>query len=131
MIRKHHNETYILAVKIKPLQSMGELFSHLLEVTMISLEAEKMSKKVINTDFPTINHSNLNLNSTVSGLSSEQTIVLNIIKKYADDERGAERIKIKEQVPANIINKVDEILEFLSSEGHLYTTVTDDVFKCI
>lgn len=138
-MRSNNSSNFILVFNIQPLEELNELMTHLMEVTLVSLEGEKRLNCVLKNDQNLFNNT-MNNNALcmkneddpdyVEGLNKEQNLVLTIIKK-AISEYGAERDEIKTQVPPYMKNKVDEILEFLSAEGHIYTTSTDDLFKHI
>lgn len=137
-MRSHNNKNFVLVVNIQPLQELNELVTHLMEVTLVSLEGEKQMNSVARNDQTFINNSmnygnSINRNDeqdSVPGLNKEQNIVYRLIKN-STAEYGAERSEIKMNVPPYVVNKVDDILQFLSGEGHIYTTSTDDHFKCI
>ena len=67
-------------------------------------------------------------NLEFAGMDKDQAIVFKIITGD-DSESGIEREQIKANVPPSLVSKVDEILEFLAGEGHIYTTRTDNHFK--
>lgn len=67
------------------------------------------------------------LDDNFIGLTKEQSIIFNIIQAKNDSENGIERNAIKAHVPKNI--DVDNIISFLTNEGHIYTTLTDNHFK--
>ncbi|KZC14914.1 PREDICTED: replication protein A 32 kDa subunit [Dufourea novaeangliae] len=132
LLREQNDERHILILRMWPLQDLNELTNHILEVTFATLKAEAMAKK--NKEL--INHQN---GSTVDkganedvphyGMTGDQSLVYKIINAKIDTESGIERAEIKGQVPPRILSEVDNILDFLVSEGHIYTTSTDDHFK--
>ena len=63
------------------------------------------------------------------GLTKDQITVFRIIQAENDTVNGIERKTLKNRVPKNILPIVDDIIDFLTSEGHIYTTFTDDHFK--
>lgn len=131
LVRDQADGAYVLIVNVQPLEHMNELLSHLMEVTLTSLQGEKMVNQVASSDQSFANNSVQNstgMNS--SGMTKQQQMVLEIIQN-SDPDYGAERDVIKSRVPQNMLSKVDEIIEFLSAEGHIYTTKTDDFFKAI
>ncbi|KAJ8664785.1 hypothetical protein QAD02_006447 [Eretmocerus hayati] len=128
-MRDQNSEPYVFIISIQPLEHLNELLTHLMEVTVMCLEAEKRNsmggESIANgtaQDTPMTNG--------YGGLTGAQQKILDIIKD-SDPEYGAERDAIKSRVPREIVHKVDEIIEFLSAEGHIYTTKTDDFFKAI
>ncbi|XP_014204390.1 replication protein A 32 kDa subunit-A-like [Copidosoma floridanum] len=138
-VRHQHNETHVLVMNIQPIEHLNELLAHLMEVTMISLAGEKMLDQVQNVavgnTFASHSENLANASNEAinihAGLSTEQILIFDIVKKNSDQEYGADRKEIKSKAPHYLLDKVDQILEFLSSEGHVYTTQTDDYFKAI
>lgn len=136
LIREQNDDHYVLIVNIQPLEHLNELLTHLMEVTLMSLQGSAMVNDVSQQDFSSrsqsvIGSSQIEINGVNgTGLTAQQQIILNIIQD-SDPEYGAERHVIKARAPPHLVNKVDEIIEFLSAEGHIYTTKTDDFFKAI
>ncbi|XP_058807707.1 replication protein A 32 kDa subunit-like [Phymastichus coffea] len=122
LIRDQAGEPYVLVIHIQPMQHLNELLVHLAEVTLITLQGESSQNTPV--------QNSVAIDNGNSGLNPHQQMVLDIIQN-GDPEYGAERNAIKKQVPPIVAPKVDEILDFLSSEGHIYTTKTDDFFKAI
>lgn len=123
-----------MIINIQPLENLNELLTHQLEVTLVALQGEKMSSRPLangsHANNSTMNNQSMNSTTNASGLNSHQQIVLDIILN-SDPEYGAERDSIKSKVPPHLTSKVDDIIEFLQAEGHIYTTKTDDFFKAI
>ena len=136
LVRDQNEEPYVLIVNVQPMEHLNELLTHLMEVTLMSLQGEKRSSGGDKVNQSMANNSisggsaSMSNGNGVSGLTPQQQMVMDIIQN-SDPEYGAERDDIKSRVPPNIASKVDEIIEFLSSEGHIYTTKTDDFFKAI
>lgn len=60
----------------------------------------------------------------------EQNAVLNAIKSSNDDESGISVNDILAQLQGKYKEeKVREVIDWLSSEGHVYSTIDDDHFK--
>lgn len=103
---------------------LNELTNHLLEVTYIILKSQKMlnkQNKKSNTDNAFM------IDDNFIELTKEQSIIFNIIQAKNDSENGIERNVIKTCVPKSI--DVDNIIDFLINEGHIYSTLTDNHFK--
>lgn len=65
-----------------------------------------------------------------NGLSGDQNLVLDKIKTFADSEVGISLDQIIAEVKGRMdANTVKKIIEFLSGEGHVYSTVDDIHFK--
>ncbi|XP_076397171.1 replication protein A 32 kDa subunit-like isoform X2 [Megachile rotundata] len=127
---KEQNETkYVLALKILPLTKLNELTTHLLEVSYVTLRAEKMFNIEKERTGGTATNDVLLEDNNISGLTKEQALVFKAIQAENDSENGIERRVLKTRIPQNILPYVDDIINFLTSEGHIYTTLTDDHFK--
>jgi hypothetical protein len=139
LVRNQDDENYVLICNVQPMEHLNELLTHLMEVTAMCLEGDKMVNETALNDSSALNgipHINVNQsehrmgNGNMNGLTNEQQIILDIIQD-SDPEYGAERSNIKSRVAPHIVSKVDQILEFLAAEGHVYTTKTDDYYKAI
>ncbi|KAK9297200.1 hypothetical protein QLX08_008947 [Tetragonisca angustula] len=121
-IREQNETKHILILKICPVTTLNELTNHLLEVTFVTLRIQKTSNdQYKDSDVPMLDD---NL-----GLTKDQITVFRIIQAENDTVNGIERKTLKNRVPKNILPIVDDIIDFLTSEGHIYTTFTDDHFK--
>ena len=128
-LREQNEKTHVLIAKIFPLLNLNELTSHLLEVTHMLLKMQQIS----NTENEGSNAAQVNnvytSDNTLSGLTREQTVVFKLIQTENDTENGIERDTLKMRVPTSILPILDDIIDFLTGEGHIYTTLTDDHFK--
>ncbi|XP_015117476.1 replication protein A 32 kDa subunit [Diachasma alloeum] len=115
---------HLFILNIRPSVTHGEVLNHLLEVTMaarhktIGLSSPKANAGAVDNDDP-----------STHGLTPDQGVVFKLIKQVDEHDIGIERNELKSKVPPQLASKVDEILDFLVSEGHIYTTRTDDHFK--
>ncbi|XP_078043224.1 uncharacterized protein LOC144473319 [Augochlora pura] len=63
-------------------------------------------------------------------LDTEQSLVLSVIKaEDKTDDTGIHRSVLIQKVPQYIVSRLDAILDFLSGEGHIYTTLNNEYFK--
>ena len=132
LLREQNDKRHILILRMWPLQDLNELTSHILEVTYAMLKAEAMVKKsneLGNDRSGAAENGKPSDDSPYYGMTADQTLVYKIIHARNDTESGIDRSDIKAQVPKKILREIDEILDFLVSEGHIYTTSTDDHFK--
>ncbi|KAK1117712.1 hypothetical protein K0M31_015655 [Melipona bicolor] len=121
---KEQNQTkHVLIVKIYPVTTLNELTNHLLEVTFVSLHIQKTSND------NQYKGSDVLMPDDNLGLTKDQVTVFRIIQAENDTVNGIERKTLKNRVPKNILPIIDDIIDFLTSEGHIYTTCTDDHFK--
>ncbi|KAL2740519.1 replication protein A 32 kDa subunit-like [Vespula squamosa] len=129
LLRDQNGVKQVFIVRILPLEDLNELTNHLLEVTYTTVKAEQMFKANNTPTFSVNVDDNSMFNNDCTGMTSEQAIVFKIIQAKNDTECGIERNDIKALVPERILQDVDQIIHFLTSEGHIYTTRTDDHFK--
>lgn len=125
LIRDQNNKRHLLILSIRPLEDLNELPCHFLEVMRFTLEAKKLAEG------PDVQPSTdtVAFDSTMTGMSSEQMTVLEIVRSANDVECGIEKRDILTKLPKNIVSRLEEILDFLLSEGHIYTTSSEDFFK--
>lgn len=128
-IKKRDEIKYILVLKILTLTKLNELTTHLLEVPHVILKAEKVFNiEKERTGGNNTNNDHLEDNN-LSGFTKEQALVFKVIQAENNTEDGIERSVIKTRIPGNILPYLEDIINFLTSEGHIYTTFTDDHFK--
>lgn len=142
--RESKGEQTVMIVKIFPISELNEIPNHLLEVTYIMLKARNMKDGgntsggaqvaaggggASTSNFGKPDATNGSNESAVNGLDAEHAAIFNIIRSKNDDESGIERSAIKQLAPERLTLKIDHILDFLSNEGHIYTTCSDDYFK--
>lgn len=124
LIRTQNHQRHVLILRMYPLEDLNELTCHFMEVMHFILNANKPAEE---STLPTTN--SLMIDNTMSGMSSEQMAVLEIVRSANEAECGIEKRDILVKVPKHIIPRMDEILDFLLCEGHIYTTSSEDFFK--
>ncbi|XP_044290908.1 replication protein A 32 kDa subunit [Varanus komodoensis] len=135
-LRSFQNKKSLVAFKIAPLEDMNEFTTHLLEVVNAHMIL-KRGNLPTSTKTPQ-SFSLLGMNSMpsgggtdalpVSGLSPLQTQVLNLIKSCPTTE-GICLQDLKSQLHSINLQTLKKAVEFLSSEGHIYSTIDDEHFK--
>ncbi|XP_076276209.1 replication protein A 32 kDa subunit [Lasioglossum baleicum] len=132
LLREQNEKRHVLILRMWPLQDLNELTNHILEVTYATLKAEAMAKNGNKTE---VDHNDSRVDNGPSenlpyyGMTRDQSLVYKIIHAQNNTESGIERSEIKSKVPERVLLQMDNILDFLVSEGHIYTTSTDDYFK--
>ncbi|KAK0179870.1 hypothetical protein PV327_005581 [Microctonus hyperodae] len=124
-LREQDKKTHVFVLKIVPVKTYAQVFSHLLEVVHMAMKMNKNSVQPVDDGMANNDDDN---DETCHSLTTEQKIIYRMIKSTNNKETGIERSELKSQVPPNLLSKVDAILDFLASEGHIYTTCTDDHF---
>ncbi|KAL0105802.1 hypothetical protein PUN28_015900 [Cardiocondyla obscurior] len=123
LLRTHNNQKHILILRMHPLEDLNDLTCHFMEIMYHILKAKKPKE----VSAPPAN--SFMSDSMISGMSPEQMTVLEVVRSANDVDCGIEKRDILLQVPKHVIPRVDEILEFLLCEGHIYTTKSEDCFK--
>ncbi|XP_075052009.1 replication protein A 32 kDa subunit [Mixophyes fleayi] len=137
-LRSFQNKKSVVAFKIAPIEDMNEFVSHMLEVVQahMSLNAQSppgggASSVVLSTpgrlgdargSFSGGNDMQTN------GLTPHQSQILNLIKSCKGSE-GMGADDLKSRLHGMNANTIKQALEFLSNEGHIYSTVDEDHYK--
>ncbi|XP_074832264.1 replication protein A 32 kDa subunit isoform X1 [Carettochelys insculpta] len=132
-LRSFQNKRSLVAFKIMPLEDMNEFTTHLLEVVSahMSLRKNMTAPKIPQSrgSFGMAEMANYGSGSSVmNGLTAHQSQVLNLIKSCSDPE-GLSLKELKSQLHNINMTTIKQAVEFLSSEGHIYSTVDDDHYK--
>nr|XP_028598582.1 replication protein A 32 kDa subunit isoform X1 [Podarcis muralis] len=135
-LRSFQNKKSLVAFKILPLEDMNEFTTHLLEVVNAHMILRKgnmpMSMKMPQPVglMGMGNTSSYGGNGAlpVSGLTAHQTQILNLIKSSTSAE-GISLQDLQSQLRSINLPTLKKAVEFLSSEGHIYSTIDDEHFK--
>ncbi|XP_061452955.1 replication protein A 32 kDa subunit isoform X1 [Rhineura floridana] len=135
-LRSFQNKKSLVAFKIMPLEDMNELTMHLLEVINAHMILRKTNMST-SAKMPqplglmgTGNMSSYGESGAlpVSGLTPPQTQILNLIKSSTSAE-GISLQDLQSQLRGMNLPILKKAVEFLSSEGHIYSTIDDEHFK--
>lgn len=127
LIREQNHQRHILILRIFPIEDLNDLTCHFLEVMHFML----LSNVPVD-QFAAMSNDNANTlmcDNTVSGMTPNQVMVLEIVRSANKSECGIQKRDILTKLPNHIISCLPEILEFLACEGHIYTTSSEDCFK--
>ncbi|XP_020666191.3 replication protein A 32 kDa subunit [Pogona vitticeps] len=135
-LRSFQNKKSLVAFKIMPLEDMNEFTTHLLEVVnahMILRKGNMSTSTTMPQSFATLG---MNNNPSyggsgalpMGGLTPHQSQILNLIKTCRTTE-GISLQDLKSQLQSMNLQTLKKAVEFLSSEGHIYSTVDDEHFK--
>ncbi|XP_077193229.1 replication protein A 32 kDa subunit isoform X2 [Paroedura picta] len=136
-LRSFQNKKSLVAFKLMPLEDMNMLTTHMLEVVNahMSLRKESLlstsmlgSRSFAPSGMANASRYGGSLSMPVSGLSPHQSQVLNLIKSCMSTE-GISLQELKSQLHNMNVATIKKAVEFLSSEGHIYSTVDDEHFK--
>uniref|UniRef100_A0A8C5NUD6 Replication protein A 32 kDa subunit n=1 Tax=Jaculus jaculus TaxID=51337 RepID=A0A8C5NUD6_JACJA len=128
------NKKSLAAFKIIPLEDMNEFTAHILEVVNAHMMLSK-SHSQPSASRASIGNSGMNETGKfgnnfipANGLAVTQNQVLNLIKACPRPE-GLNFQDLKSQFQDMPIATIKQAVDFLSNEGHIYSTVDDDLFK--
>jgi len=141
-VRQSMDKRHVMAFRVAPISSVNEITSHLLETQYVKLKMRQLKSKM-GQPFNNISSTSsvggsmsgplastgFNNSMGITGLTSFQTMVYSIIQATLV-EAGIEKSQIYSSVKGKMATRdVDAALEFLCSEGHIYSTIDEDHFK--
>ncbi|KAM8975821.1 replication protein A 32 kDa subunit isoform 2-T2 [Pelodytes ibericus] len=137
-LRSFQNKKSVVAFKIAPIEDMNEFVSHMLEVVQAHMSLNSQgsaagggSATVLSTPGRMGDTSGSYGGSSdmqTNGLTPHQSQILNLIKSCRGSE-GMAFDDLKARLHGMNVNTIKQALEFLSNEGHIYSTVDDDHYK--
>ncbi|XP_074782179.1 replication protein A 32 kDa subunit isoform X1 [Athene noctua] len=134
-LRSFQNKKSLVAFKIMPLENMNEFTTHILEIVNAHMILRKnlMSASRVPQSFSSGGMGEMGGyggggSLPVNGLTAHQSQVLNLIKNCPVPE-GMSLQELKLQLHNMSMSTIKQAVEFLSSEGHIYSTVDDDHYK--
>uniref|UniRef100_W5M5H7 Replication factor A protein 2 n=1 Tax=Lepisosteus oculatus TaxID=7918 RepID=W5M5H7_LEPOC len=137
-LRAFQGHKSLVAFKVRPLEDMNEFTSHMLEVVQAHMLLSR-PQGTVNT--AGMNHSMVSMSGggtgtgysgasdiAVNGLTPHQSQVLNLIKSCTD-QQGVSIQDLKLRLKAISLASIKQAVEFLSNEGHIYSTIDEDHFR--
>ncbi|XP_041932393.1 replication protein A 32 kDa subunit-like isoform X1 [Alosa sapidissima] len=130
-LRSFENHRSVVGLHIRRLQDLNEITSHILEVTQAHMAyGNPPLHKTNNTSISYIGTEQHQSVKNVEGFSPAQNEVFKLIKSYPDPSGISLKILSNCVTPQYLFN-IKNCLQFLTNEGHIYTTVDDDHFKAV
>ncbi|XP_069479163.1 replication protein A 32 kDa subunit [Ambystoma mexicanum] len=139
-LRSFQNTKSLVAFKILPLEDMNEFTSHMLDVvhSHMALSKSQGTSMTGGTSAPKTPGSTGigdmgrgytgGGDATIHGLTAHQAQVLNLIKSCHGAE-GMSFDELKMKLQGLNMTTIKDAVEFLSNEGHIYSTVDDEHYK--
>ncbi|CAL1610329.1 unnamed protein product [Knipowitschia caucasica] len=146
-LRSFQNHRSIVAFSLRPLEDMNEITSHMLEVVHAHMALAKPqsmpSAGGMNSSMAPMSRTNMGTmgstgpvgggypgatNMVNNGLSASQNQVLSLIRSCSDAQ-GISIQDIKQRLSGISINIIKQAVEFLSNEGHIFSTIDEDHYK--
>lgn len=134
-VKTFAGKSHIVAHHISKMQSLNELIAYSIECVHSSILIRKQNE-INGTSMPTSKsignggggYQSQQISTASNGFSPIQNAVLNHLKT-ATTMAGYSVIEICKQLRQFSENQVKQALEFLSGEGHIYSTTDDDHFR--
>uniref|UniRef100_A0A8C6THU5 Replication protein A2 n=1 Tax=Neogobius melanostomus TaxID=47308 RepID=A0A8C6THU5_9GOBI len=145
-LRSFQNHRSVVAFSVRPLEDMNEVTSHMLEVVhahMALCKPQTMtSAGGMNSSMASMSRTNMGSMGSVgsvggsysganmvnNGLNASQNQVLSLIRS-CPDQQGISIQDIKQRLSGMSINIIKQAVEFLSNEGHIFSTIDEDHYK--
>ncbi|GFO05090.1 replication protein a 32 kda subunit-like [Plakobranchus ocellatus] len=128
LLRAFGGKRTVNAFKITPLTDMNELTCHMLEVIHASATSQQQLQMPATGGQTSMGTSGMDMGEQIAGLSPLQMQVQTIIRSD-QSERGCSIDEICQQLRSVAPKAIRDAIEFLSSEGHIYSTVDDEHFQ--
>jgi len=128
-VKTFAGKTHVVAHHVSKMQSLNELIAHCIECVHASMSIRKQGE----SNGTSNNHGGgLNTHQTATttsnGFTPVQNAVLTLLKTVTSFA-GYSVTEICKQLKQFSENQVKQALEFLSGEGHIYSTTDDDHFR--
>lgn len=146
-LRSFQNNRSLVAFRVRPLEDMNEITSHMLEVVQAHMA---LSKPQATTgggggmgmgSMPTSNMGGMSnmgggggggyqgaSNMASNGLSANQNQVLCLIKS-CPDAQGISIQELKQRLSGMSVTTIRQVVDFLSNEGHIFSTIDEDHYR--
>ncbi|KAM4568771.1 replication protein A 32 kDa subunit [Fundulus diaphanus] len=144
-LRSFQNHRSVVAFSIRPLEDMNEITSHILEVVHAHMALGKPQTMTdigggVGANNTLMLHQGPGLTGgsyagaggnhimAINGLSASQNQVLSLIKG-CPDQQGISLQDLKQRLSGISLAVIKQAVEFLSNEGHIFSTIDEDHFK--
>ncbi|XP_070691486.1 replication protein A 32 kDa subunit isoform X2 [Pempheris klunzingeri] len=139
-LRSFQNHRSVVAFSVRPLEDMNEITSHMLEVVQAHMALGKpqstsggggggMSSNATPTSRPDVGGSYAGANEMLNnGLSANQNQVLSLIRSCPEPQ-GISIQDLKLRLGGISLSIIKQAVEFLSNEGHIFSTIDEDHYK--
>uniref|UniRef100_UPI00358F0707 replication protein A 32 kDa subunit isoform X2 n=1 Tax=Myxine glutinosa TaxID=7769 RepID=UPI00358F0707 len=134
-LRSFQNKKSLVAFKIRPLENINEITTHILEVVQNHMAISKPAGQANTTA-----NTNLTLQSNTgpavgsmmgdscNGLQPQQSQVLSVIRT-AKGQSGMSLADVKSRLGGMNPASIQKAIEFLSNEGHIYSTIDEQHYR--
>jgi len=138
-VKTFAGKAHVVAHHVSKMQSLNELIAHNIECVHASMAIRKQNDltgggmtttttMTTGHNFGGNTHQTQSTSAVANGFTPVQNAVLNLLKTVTT-MTGASVTDICKQLKQFSENQVKQALEFLSGEGHIYSTTDDDHFR--
>lgn len=139
-LRSFQNHRSVVAFSVRPLEDMNEITSHMLEVVQAHMMLSKphgtsnvggeMGSNIPTMPRPVNENTGGGYAGAMinNGLSGNQNQVLCLIKSCPEPQ-GISIQEIKQRLNGLSLAVIKQAVEFLSNEGHIFSTIDEDHYK--
>ncbi|TRY93673.1 hypothetical protein DNTS_001122 [Danionella cerebrum] len=139
-LRSFQNNRSLVAFSLRVLEDMNEITSHMLEVVNAHMHLSKAQSTTGTfsggmNEMP-VSHAGMGTSGGYSGasmmlangLSANQNQVLGLIKSCRE-AHGISMQELKQKLGSMSQNVIRQTVDFLSNEGHIFSTIDEDHFR--
>ncbi|KAJ3598488.1 hypothetical protein NHX12_001999 [Muraenolepis orangiensis] len=140
-LRSFQNHRSVVAFSIKQVEDLNEITSHMLEVVQAHMALSKALTTMggsqagvgmNSTSMPSSRSGTMDQmgsnDSTLNGLSPNHNQVLRLIRS-CQEAQGISLQDLKQRLGGMSLAVIKQAVEFLSNEGHIFSTIDEDHFK--
>ncbi|KAL0984731.1 hypothetical protein UPYG_G00145980 [Umbra pygmaea] len=143
-LRSFQNHRSVVAFSVRPLEDMNELTSHMLEVVQAHMQLSRLQTNAMvggggmNTGLAPMSRPAIGgtmgggysgaSDMSANGLSPSQNQVLSLIRS-CQDAQGISIQDLKQRLSGMSMGVIKQAVDFLSNEGHIFSTIDEDHFK--
>ncbi|KAM9353650.1 replication protein A 32 kDa subunit isoform 2-T2 [Symphorus nematophorus] len=141
-LRSFQNHRSVVAFSVRPLEDMNEITSHMLEVVQAHMALGKPQSTsgvgggMISKVTPMLGPGKESMGGSYAGandmayngLSANQNQVLSLIRSCPDPQ-GISIQDLRQRLSGISLAVIKQAVEFLSNEGHIFSTIDEDHYK--
>ncbi|KAB5586739.1 hypothetical protein PHYPO_G00005030 [Pangasianodon hypophthalmus] len=115
-LRSFQNNRSLVAFSVRPLEDMNEITSHMLEVVQAHMLLSK----------PQTMMGGGGMNSSMKNPNQNQVLCL---IKSCPEPQGISIQELKQRLSGMSMTIIRQVVDFLSNEGHIFSTIDEDHFR--
>ncbi|KAF8783370.1 replication protein A 32 kDa subunit-A-like [Argiope bruennichi] len=136
-VRSMKGKRHVIAFNVQPIQHLNELTMHIAEVIHTSMSVAVMDKQSAtsglgSSSMMTSGTTESAMDTFDAGNSRKLTKPQQLVKQAiinCKDEQGINVMELYNSLKSLSRQSIQEALDFLSNEGHIYSTIDEDHFK--